>query len=109
MADTMTASRPGWEDLTESGDGRQLRGRPDWTDVLFFIILSIGTIYALVVYKDAMDIYEKVILVSMVPSVVWLGWLWRPLRTMLVISALTIFLHYSSMTLIYRKRKPLSF
>jgi cytochrome c-type biogenesis protein CcsB len=90
MADTMTATRPAWEELTESGDGRQLRGRPDWTDVLFFIILSLGTIYALVAYKDSMDIYEKVILVLTVPSVVWLGWLWRPLRTMLVISALTI-------------------
>jgi cytochrome c-type biogenesis protein CcsB len=91
MADTITASRPAWEDLTESGDGRQLRGRPDWTDALFFLVLSIGTIYALVVYTDAMDIYEKIILVSMVPLVVWLGWLWRPLRTMLVISALTVF------------------
>ncbi len=91
MSDTMTATRPAWEELTESGDGRQLRGRPDWTDVLFFLILSLGTIYALVVYTESMDTYEKIILVSMVPSVVWLGWLWRPLRTMLVISALTIF------------------
>jgi len=42
-------------------------------------------------YPDAMDIYEKVILASMVPLVVWLGWLWRPLRTMLVLSGLTVF------------------
>lgn len=91
MSDTITAPRPAWEDLIESGDDRQLRGRPDWSDVLFFIILSLGTVYALFVYTDAMDIYEKVILVSMVPLVVWLGWLWRPLRTMLIISALTVF------------------
>jgi len=90
MSDTVAAPQPAWQDLTESGDGRQLRGRPDWTDVLFFIVLSVGSVYALITYPDSMDIYEKVILVSMVPLVVWLGWLWRPLRTMLVFSGLTV-------------------
>jgi len=42
MSDTIAAPQPAWQDLTESGDGRQLRGRPDWTDALFFLILSLG-------------------------------------------------------------------
>lgn len=90
MSDTITAPQPAWQDLTESGDERQLRGKPDWTDALFFLVLALGTVYALVTYTDSMDIYEKVILVSMVPMVVWLGWLWRPLRTLMVVSALTV-------------------
>jgi cytochrome c-type biogenesis protein CcsB len=84
MAETLTASRPTWEDLTETGDARQVRGRPDWTDALFFVVLAAGAAYALFQYTDAMDIYEKVILAFTVPSVVWLGWLWRPLRTLLI-------------------------
>lgn len=89
MAQTITAERTSWEDLTESGDGRMLRGRPDWTDLLFFVLLSAGVAYALTTYSESMDIYEKWILVGTVPFVVWLGWLWRPLRTYMVISGLT--------------------
>jgi cytochrome c-type biogenesis protein CcsB len=89
MAQTITAERAAWEDLTESGDGRMLRGRPDWTDLLFFVLLSAGAAYALTTYSESMDIYEKWILVGTVPFVVWLGWLWRPLRTYMVASALT--------------------
>jgi len=89
MADTIAAERPAWEDLTESGDSRQLRGRLDWTDGLFFLLLAIGAVYSLVVYTDAMDIYEKVILVATVPTIVWLGWLWRPLRTYLVLTGVS--------------------
>jgi len=39
-----------------------------------------------------MDIYEKVILVATVPSIVWLGWLWRPLRTYMVLTGLSALL-----------------
>lgn len=89
MAQTITAERASWEDLTESGDSRQLRGKPDWTDLLFFVLLSVGAAYALTTYSESMDIYEKWILVGTVPFVVWLGWLWRPLRTYMVASGLT--------------------
>jgi len=89
MAETITAERAAWEDLTESGDARQLRGKPDWTDLLFFLVLSAGAAYSLVTYTNSMDIYEKWILVGTVPAVVWVGWLWRPLRTYLVVSGLT--------------------
>lgn len=90
MSETIAApNQPMWKDLTESGDGRQMRGRPDWTDLVFFIVLSVGAAYALTVYTNSMDIYEKAILVATVPSVVWLGWLWRPLRVLMVASGLT--------------------
>ncbi|UOD50471.1 c-type cytochrome biogenesis protein CcsB [Orrella daihaiensis] len=89
MAQTITAERASWEDLTESGDSRQLRGKPDWTDLLFFVVLAAGAAYALTTYSESMDIYEKWILVGTVPFVVWVGWLWRPLRTYMVASGLT--------------------
>lgn len=89
MAQTITAERDQWEELTESGDARQVRGKPDWTDLLFFVVLSIGAAYALFAYPDSMDIYEKWILAGTVPTMVWLGWLWRPLRTYMVVTGLT--------------------
>ena len=39
-----------------------------------------------------MDVYEKYILVFTVPSLVWLGWLWRPLRTLMIASGLSALL-----------------
>jgi len=39
-----------------------------------------------------MDVYEKYILVFTVPSLVWLGWLWRPLRTVMIASGLSALL-----------------
>jgi len=90
MAQTITApDEPVWKDLVESGDERQMRGRPDWSDLVFLLLLSAGAAYALTTYSHSMDIYEKWILVATVPSIVWLGWLWRPLRTLLVISGLS--------------------
>ena len=81
-----------WQDLSESGDGRQVRGRPDWTDALFFAVLAVGAGFALQRYSQSMDIYEKYILVFTVPSLVWLGWLWRPLRTLMIASGLSALL-----------------
>ncbi len=77
-----------WDDLSESGDGRIERGRPDWTDALFFLLLAIGAGFALNEYSQSMDVYEKTILVLAVPSLTWLGWLWRPLRTLMVAMAI---------------------
>ena len=36
-----------WQDgLSETGDSRAQRGRPDWTDLVFFLLLSAGAGYA---------------------------------------------------------------
>jgi cytochrome c-type biogenesis protein CcsB len=87
MSEPVAAAANDWDDLTESGDARTQRGKPDWSDALFFLLLAIGAGFALVQYTDAMDIYEKVILVCTVPSLVWLGWLWRPMRTLMLFVA----------------------
>ena len=90
LPSNFAAGRPEAGNL--SGDARGLRGRPDWTDLVFFLLLSAGAAYALMFFGDAMDIYEKAILVGAVPSLVWMGWLWRPLRTLMVLSGLTALL-----------------
>ena len=94
MAQTLSSATPTmWQDnIASSGDRRGIRGRPDWSDVLFLVVLALGAAYALNVYSTSMDYYEKIILVAFVPFVAWLGWLWRPLRTLLVLSGLTALL-----------------
>src|SRR3546814_1530011 len=49
-------------DLSPTGDARAQRGRPDWTDIAFFLLLAVGAGYALTGYGSAMDYYEKIIL-----------------------------------------------
>lgn len=74
--------------LSATGDARALRGKPDWTDVVFFLLLAFGAGYALVQYSHAMDYYEKIILGGTVLALTWLGWLWRPLRRLMIACAL---------------------
>ena len=87
-----TTTIANWQDLSDSGDARQVRGRPDWTDLLFFVVLAAGAGFALKTFSQSMDIYEKAILIGTVPSLVWLGWLWRPLRTLMIASGLSALL-----------------
>ncbi len=87
-----TTTIANWQDLSDSGDARQVRGRPDWTDFLFFVVLAAGAGFALKTFSQSMDIYEKAILIGTVPSLVWLGWLWRPLRTLMIASGLSALL-----------------
>lgn len=67
-----------------SGDGRPHRGRPDISDIVFFLALAAGAGWTLAHHGSAMDYYEKLILCAGVPVLAWLGWLWRPLRVLLV-------------------------
>ncbi|MCB1989150.1 MAG: cytochrome c biogenesis protein CcsA, partial [Burkholderiaceae bacterium] len=65
--------------------------RRNWLDWLFAAIVVVGGLYALQRYAAYMDIYEKGILLGAIPSLVWLGWFWRPLRSlMLVVAALSL-------------------
>lgn len=75
--------------MAASGDSRGVRGKLQWSDYLYFIVLSLGVAYCLTAYTDFMDGYEKVILCGAVPLLVWMGWLWRPLRTLTILSGLT--------------------
>ncbi|MBP6019437.1 MAG: c-type cytochrome biogenesis protein CcsB [Burkholderiaceae bacterium] len=91
MSQTLNPSHtPLWDDaMTASGDSRGRRGKPDWTDVVFFLLLSAGAVYALFTYNNAMDYYEQLILGGAVLGFSWMAWLWRPLRTVMVLSGLT--------------------
>ena len=71
-----------------TGDARAQRGRPDWTDIVFFLLLAAGAAFALTRYSGAMDYYEKIILCGTVFVLTWMGWLWRPLRRLMVACAL---------------------
>lgn len=92
MSNTATSSSPVmWDDedlRAPSGDARGVRGRPTLSDLVYFILLSGAAWYCLHAYPDSMDYYERIILVCMVPLLAWMGWLWRPLRTLAVVSCL---------------------
>ncbi len=49
----------------------------DW---VFALLVTLGGIFAFYQYQYAMDSYEKAILLSTIPCVIWLGWFWRPLQ-----------------------------
>ena len=75
-----------------SGDKRGQRGRPDWTDWGFLLALLAAAAYILMQYPEQMDGYEKAILVGAAFGLGWMGWLWRPLRTLFVASGLAALL-----------------
>lgn len=65
--------------------------RRTWGDWLFAALAIAGALFALWRYQGAMDGYEKAILASTAPVLVWLGWFWRPLRQlMLAVAALAL-------------------
>ncbi|HMN20371.1 MAG TPA: c-type cytochrome biogenesis protein CcsB [Ottowia sp.] len=61
--------------------------RRGWGDWLFALLVIGGAIYAFQRYHGAMDVYEKGILAGTVPVMIWLGWAWRPLRTLMLVVA----------------------
>jgi cytochrome c-type biogenesis protein CcsB len=68
-----------------ASDGGLRRPLTDW---LFAVLaLALGA-WGFVAYGAHMDGYEKAILAAAVPSVVALGWFWRPLRLLLVLVGL---------------------
>ncbi|QDL56859.1 c-type cytochrome biogenesis protein CcsB [Rhodoferax aquaticus] len=56
----------------------------DW---VFAALTLLGALYALSLYSSAMDVYEQGILIASVPAAIWLGWFWRPLRTLMMVVA----------------------
>ncbi len=59
----------------------------NWLDWLFAALVIGGGLFALQRYAAYMDVYEKGILLGAIPSTIWLGWFWRPLRTLMVAAA----------------------
>ena len=64
------------------------RNALDWV----FAVLVIGSgLFAFTRYADAMDVYEKGILLAAMPAAIWLGWFWRPLSVlMMTVGALSL-------------------
>jgi cytochrome c-type biogenesis protein CcsB len=58
--------------------------RFDW---LFALLVMAGVGYAFLRHSASMDFYDKAILVGLSPFVIWLGWFWKPLRTLALIVA----------------------
>ena len=78
-------------ELKKGGLGTGLQpgyfARRDVWDWLFAVLVLAGGAAAFALYNQAMDGYEKAILVGTLPSVIWLGWFWRPLRMLVVVVA----------------------
>jgi len=62
--------------------------RRNWGDWLFALLVVAGALFAFSRYASAMDVYEKGILIGMVPATIWMGWFWRPLRQLMGVVAL---------------------
>jgi cytochrome c-type biogenesis protein CcsB len=82
-------------ELKRSSDSGQLApgywARRNLWDWVFAALVLIGGGWALSQYQHAMDGYEQAILVGTVPSLIALGWFWRPLRALMaVVTAFTL-------------------
>src|SRR5699024_6138083 len=88
----LSPDSPHWDTMAASGDHRGRRGRPDWSDIAFFLLLAVGAAYTLFNYNWAMDYYEKLILVAAVPFFAWVAWLWHPMRNMMLAAGITALL-----------------
>lgn len=65
--------------------------RRNWFDWLFAALVVMGGVFALQQYYGAMDVYETGILIGTIPTMIWLGWFWRPLaKLMLAVAALSL-------------------
>jgi cytochrome c-type biogenesis protein CcsB len=58
--------------------------RVDWTDAVFALLLVAGAVFAYRHTGGIMNTYDKLILGGGVIVLAWLGWLWRPLRSLMV-------------------------
>jgi cytochrome c-type biogenesis protein CcsB len=56
----------------------------NWFDWVFAALVLAGGVFAFSRYADAMDVYEKGILLGAMPAAIALGWFWRPLRVLMM-------------------------
>lgn len=61
--------------------------RRDAFDWIYAVALLFGALFALNRYSAHMDIYEQVILLLTAPTFAWLGWQWKPIRTLVAVLA----------------------
>ncbi len=69
--------------------------RLNWQDWLYAFLLMAGSIYAFNYYNHHMDVYEQGFLFGAALIFIWLGWVWRPVRALVVgVGALSLFAIY---------------
>ncbi len=56
----------------------------NWFDWLFAAAVVAGGLFVFSRYAQAMDVYEKGILIGAMPSAIALAWFWRPLRVLML-------------------------
>jgi cytochrome c-type biogenesis protein CcsB len=79
---TATSSIPPARTVTLTPGYFAQRSLFDW---VFAVLTVVGAVFALSRYSSAMDMYDKGILIGLVPAVIWLGWFWRPLRNLMLV------------------------
>ncbi len=79
------------KDIGATGQTSGYLARRTWWDWLFALLVVAGGAYAMALYNGHMDVYEQAILVGTVPSLIALGWFWRPVRQLtLVVTVLSL-------------------
>ena len=87
---TTTPGRPAGLPAVEIGRG-SLLSRLTPLDWVFALLVVAGAGYAFHRYGKSMDVYETWILAGSVPSLIFIGWFWGPLRQLsLGVGALTL-------------------
>jgi cytochrome c-type biogenesis protein CcsB len=81
MNTATTTTAPAGTTITLNEGFFARRSAFDW---LFAAIVAAGGLYAFAQYASYMDVYEKGILIGTIPAAIWLGWFWRPLRTLML-------------------------
>jgi cytochrome c-type biogenesis protein CcsB len=71
--------------------------RRNATDWVFAAAMVLATVAVFMRYWGSMDMYERYILAGTVPSLIWIGWFWRPLQALMggvaALSLLAIWLY----------------
>lgn len=75
------------ETLQASGGWLAYFTQRRWSDWLFALALVLGGLFVWQRFHDFMDVYEKGILIGTVPTLIALGWFWRPLQGLMAVSA----------------------
>ncbi len=80
---TTTLKRSGAHDGFVLNEGYfKRRNLLDW---LFAALVVCGGLYVFFRYQAHMDVYEKGILLGVIPAAIAMGWFWRPLRALMLV------------------------
>ncbi len=80
------------EATIDYADPKPLLKTLNWADWVYALLLLMGALFALNRYGNFMDVYEKGFLLGAVVGFSWLGWFWKPIRSLIaIITVLSLF------------------